>query len=126
MFKKLDIKTIAIIILGGALILSFIFGQHGKKIDDHADEILALHKDNEALISKNDSLNILNENINIEISIINKKIIADSLELISTKKELDKLNDRQNEIHIYVKSLSANGVSNSFSEYLNAKSKKLR
>jgi peptidoglycan hydrolase CwlO-like protein len=126
MFKNLDIKTIAIIVLAAGLILSFIFGQHGSKIDNHEDEISALHKDNEALLHKNDSLNSLNTKINEEIVLISKKITADSLELVITKKELYKLNNRQNEIHNYVKSLSANGVSSSFSDYLNNKSKKLR
>ena len=115
--KKLDIKTWFIIILGIALCISFWFGQKSH-IDTHADEIKALHEQNTVLIKKNDSLNIENAKIDGLIIEINKKLDSNNEVLASTKKELQNLKKKQNEIPHYVNHLSADGVANAFSEYL--------
>src|ERR1035437_1039078 len=111
MFKNLDIKTIAIIVLGVALIISFIFGQK-YSVDDHSDEINNLKKSNATLQHRNDSLISENVKIDFEIKDINKKLKIDSTNLVSTQKELDVLKKKQNGIFNRVKSLSSGGVSN--------------
>ena len=123
--KKLDIKSIAIIVLGIALIISFIFGQHNN-VDYKKDEIEQLHKDNEAIARINDSLLRVNARIDQEIKDIHTKLAATAIELASTQKELKYLKNRTNEIPKYVGTLSANGVANSFTNYLNTKSSNAR
>ncbi len=115
--KKIDFKTWVIIILGAALCISFWFGQKSH-IDNHADEIKALHKENESLIKKNDSLNIANAKIDELISDINKKIDGNTEVLTATKKQLQEIKKLQNEVPHYVNNLSANGVASEFSNYL--------
>jgi chromosome segregation ATPase len=119
--KKIDFKTWVIIILGVALCISFWFGQKSH-IDNHADEIKALHKENESLIKKNDSLNIANAKIDELISDINKKIDGNTEVLTATKKQLQDIKNKQNEVPHYVNNLSANGVASAFSNYLNKSS----
>lgn len=119
--KKIDFKTWAIIILGVALIISFFFGQRNK-IDYKKDEIEALHKSNEALTKSNDSLLFINKQIDKEISEISLKLSVNDSLLTTTKTELDKLKKRKNEILTNVNNLSANGVADAFSDYLQTKS----
>lgn len=118
--KSLDIKTIAIIVLGIALVISFLFGQKSH-IDTHKDEIANLHKLNSSISSKNDSLVNVNKSLDMVINEINKKLNDNSNKLANTEIELDKLKKRKNEIPTYVNNLSANGVSNAFSNYLETK-----
>jgi uncharacterized protein HemX len=115
--KKIDIKTWLIIILGLALCISFWFGQKSH-IDTHANEINMLHEENKKLLLKNDSLNAVNAKIDGVISDINKKIDNNTLALVTTTKELQAFKNKQNEIPAYVGHLSANGVSNAFTDYL--------
>lgn len=120
--SKLDIKDIAIICLGLALIISFIFGQRNK-IDYHSDEIAKLHKSNEELLFKNDSIRLVNDKLDVMISEINKTLLINNQKLSETQIKLDVLNKRKNEIPTYVKHLSANDVSNSFSDYIEKRTK---
>ena len=122
MIKKLDIKTIAIIVLGIALIISFFFGQ-GNKIDYKKDEINALHKDNANLSHKNDSLNAVNVKLDAAFAEINKVLEINAKKLSDTQLDLDKLKKRKNEIPTYVNRLSANGVTNAFTDYLQTRTK---
>lgn len=115
--KKFDIKTIAIIILGVVLIISFFFGQKSNT-DTHADEIANLHKENAGLLTKNDSLNKSNKQIDAVLVIINKKLDNNEKVLSATQTELQRLKNKQNEIPTYVKYLSANGVANALSDHL--------
>lgn len=116
--KKFDIKTWAIIVLGIALIISFFFGQRNR-IDTHKDEITALHIDNADLLHKNDSIKMVNTKLDAAIAVINSTLEINVKKLSDTQLELDKLKKRKNETPIYVNHLSANGVSNAFSDYLN-------
>jgi hypothetical protein len=120
--KKLDIKTWFIIILGIALIISFFFGQ-GSKTDLHKDEIKVLHESNTALLKSNDSLKVVNSILDAKIISINKILNIDAKVLSDTQSELNELKKRKNEIPIYVNHLSANGVSNAFSDYLKNRTK---
>jgi hypothetical protein len=119
--KKIDFKTWFIVILAIALCISIWFGQKNN-IDVNKDKIEVLQKQNESLIKKNDSLSIANAKIDVLISEINKKIDGNTEILAATKKQLQDIKKIQNEIPHYVNSLSANGVANEFSKYLNKSS----
>jgi uncharacterized protein YoxC len=119
--KKLDIKSIAIIVLGIALIISFLFGQHNN-VDLKKDVIEQLHKENEAIAKRNDSLLQANKRIDQEIQDIHNRLAETAMELVSTQKQLKDLKNKTNEIPKYVGTLSANGVASEFTKYLNTKS----
>ena len=123
--NKIDIKSWFIIILGIALVISFFFGQK-TPIDIYKDEIKELHDSNDRLSLKNDSLKNANNELDSEILDINKQLLINSKELSATQSELDKLKKRKNEIFTHVNNLSANGVANAFSDYLNTKSPNTR
>lgn len=116
--KKIDIKTWFIIILGIALIISFFFGQRSH-IDTHKDEITTLHVSNADLLHKNDSLKAINVKLDGAISDINKLLVINTKNLSDTQLELENLKKRKNETPIFVSHLSATGISNAFSDYLN-------
>jgi len=118
--KKIDIKTWAIIVLGIALIISFFFGQRNN-IDTHKDEIKILHESNDNLKRNNDSIKKVNLNLDRYISEITKQLLENNKIFIKTQEELDKLKKRKNETYTHVNNLSANGVANAFSDYLNTK-----
>jgi hypothetical protein len=118
--KYLDIKTIFILILATALILSFIF-RRGKTIDNHQVEKDLLEQENKSLKRNNDSISNVNKVIDNYI-----KLIADSL--VITKQELSKVNDKikklenkRNGIHKNIDNLNVNGVETQFSDYINGK-----
>ena len=119
--KKLDIKSIAIIVLGIALIISFILGQRNN-VDLKKDEIEKLHNENEAIMKMNDSLLQANQRIDQEIKDIHTRLAATAIELVSTQKQLKDLKNRSHEIPKYVGTLSANGIASSLTDYLNSKS----
>jgi uncharacterized protein YoxC len=123
--KKLDIKSIAIIVLGIALIISFLFGQRNN-IDYKKDEIEALHKQNEAIIKVNDSLLYANKRIDQEIKDIHDKLATTAIELAQAQKQIKDLKIRSHEIPKYVGALSANGVASELTNYLNTKSPNTR
>jgi septal ring factor EnvC (AmiA/AmiB activator) len=120
-FKKyLDIKTIFILVLATALILSFIF-RPSKKIDNHQTERELIEKENKRLRNSFDSLS----NVNKEIDKY-RKLIADSLnevaiELSKSKDKIKNLEKRRNENNNTVRNLNANGVADEFSKYLEGK-----
>lgn len=118
--KKLDFKSIAIIVLGIALIISFFFGQKSH-IDTHADEIKELHAKNVQLLKTNDSLKAVNAKIDQILLAIDKKLSDNAQALASTNKEIQILKAKQNEVPRYVSHLSANGVSNALTDILNSK-----
>lgn len=119
-FKNIDFKSWVIIILGLTLVVTIIFHK-SKPIQSNQSDIDLLHKDNEILNMRNDSLNLVNKSIFLKFDSINNILVINCKYLKSTQKELDRLKNKQNETHSIVSSLSANGVANSFSEYLNTK-----
>ena len=123
--KKIDFKTWVIIILGIALIISFFFGQKNR-IDYKKDEIKALHETNDSLKRNNDSLKKANAVIDAAIADITKILEVNSAKLNATQTELDKLKKRKNETFNHVNNMSANGVSNAFTDFLNTKSTNTR
>jgi cell division protein FtsB len=122
MEKKIDIKTVLIVVLGIALIISFMFGQKNN-IDNHENEISVLHKNNAKLLAKNDSLVKANKLIDLDIANINKQLDENAKKLAETQKQLDKLKNRKYENNNYVKHLSSHGVSVALSNYLENRAK---
>jgi len=115
--QKIDIKVIFILILAGALILSFIF-RPSKPIDNYEEKINQLKQQNDSLLSNNDSLKSANIKLNGEI----KKIL---IEIDLTKAKLDKTNDKikklengKSKVSGYVNKLNADGIAKSLSEYI--------
>lgn len=115
--KKINIKTWVIIILGGMVIISFIFGQNNN-INYHEDEINKLKKDNIGLLSKNDSLNLVNHVLDSTITVYDTLLAKNDRLIVNTQEELDRLKKKRDEIPNYVNSLSANGVASNLSDYL--------
>lgn len=119
--KFLDIKNIIIVVLGLALIISFMFGQKDTT-NYHKDEINELKNQNKILFSANDSLLSLNKKIDAEIAAINLNIQINQGLLQHTQLQIDKLKKERNEIPNRVNSLSNDSVAIAFSNYLKFKS----
>jgi regulator of replication initiation timing len=115
--KKLDIKTVFIIILSLGLIISFFLGQKNK-INYRKDEIKELHAKNDKLLGKNDSLFILNDKLEKKIAKINLLIEANNKEIAEKESQIQLLKKRKNEIPNHVNVLSANGVASSLTKYI--------
>lgn len=115
--KKLDIKSIFIIILGIAVIVTYFMG--GNTVtNNYEEQIEKLHKENSVLISKNDSLKVENTKLDEKFAKLEGKIKENDLKLAQTQSQLEKLNKRRNEVPTYVNSLSVTGVADAFSDYL--------
>ena len=115
--KKLDIKSIFIIILSLGLVVSFMLGQKNR-IDYKKDEIKSLNKQNEDLGRKNDSILLVNKALDKQMSEINKQIQASEKLLAETESQLNNLKQRRNETSNRVTNLSANGVTSGLSNYV--------
>ena len=115
--KKLDIKTVFIIILSLGLIISFFLGQKNK-ISYRKDEIKELHAKNDKLLGKNDSLFILNDKLEKKIAKINLLLEANNKEITEKESQIQLLKKRKNEIPNHVNVLSANGVASSLTKYI--------
>jgi chromosome segregation ATPase len=117
---KLDLKTIAILILGGLLILSIVF-RRSKSIDYHKDAIELLHEQNEILEVRNDSLKVVNNNLDKEIVKINGIMEKTQVKLNATNDKIKHLENEKSKISAHVNTLNADGISKSLTEYLNRK-----
>jgi outer membrane murein-binding lipoprotein Lpp len=115
--KTFDMKTIFIFILGGLLILAVIFNQ--KKQGSNDSLIKELHAKSDSLVKNNEELKEKNKKLDSAIFIINKELIVNKAKLDKTQNQLQDLNKKRNEISSNVNRLSANGVSNAFTDYLN-------
>ena len=122
--KKLDFKTILILILGIGLIISFMFGQKSV-IDEHKVEIKKMHEENSRMILRNDSLFKYNTKIEAEMLLINKKLKENEVFIANTQLQINKLNKRKNEVSNHVNNLSAISLSNGFTDYLQTKSRSI-
>ena len=119
--NKFDIKTIFIFILGGLLILAVIFNQNKQSSNDSL--IKELHAKSDSLVKNNEELKEKNKKLDSAIFIINKELIVNKTKLDKTQNQLEDLNNKRNEISSNVNRLSANGVSNAFTDYLNKRTK---
>lgn len=112
-----DVKTNIIIILGTCLLL-FIFFKKIKSVDTHKAEIEMIHKENARLKNKYDSLSVVNDTLNVRINQYQVIIKTKEGEIKSGQQQIIKLKNEKDKIRGYVLSLSANGVSRKFTEYL--------
>lgn len=118
---KFDLKTIFIFILGGLLILAVIFNQ--KKIGSDESVIKDLHAKSDSLVKNNEELKEANKKLDSAIFIINQELVVNKEKLDKTQKQLQDLNNKRNEISTNVNRLSANGVANAFTDYLDKRTK---
>lgn len=119
--KNIDIKTIFIFILGGLLILAVIFNQ--KKYVTDETILDDLHNKTTILETTNKSLKEANKKLDSTIFIINQELVVNRIQLDKTQKQLQELNKKRNEISTNVNRLSANGVANAFTKYLDKRTK---
>ena len=101
----------------------FIFNKNNNNVDTHKNQIDSLNTDISKSNKKIDSIKLLNTKVTFSIDSINKKVSDNEYELFKTKNELDNLKKQKNEKHTYINDLSANGLANDFSKYLDSKSK---
>lgn len=123
MFKdKIDIKVLFILILAGALVLSFIF-RPSKEIDTYENEIKNLQEENSKLLNNNDSLEL----VNLRLNQINDSLLTsiDSTEaMIAEKdKEINDLENAKGKVSDIVRNLDADGVAKSLSNYVSNRTK---
>lgn len=119
--NKFDIKTIFIFILGGLLILAVIFNQNKQNSNDSL--IKELHAKSDSLVKNNEELKEKNKKLDSAIFIINQQLVVNKEKLDKTQEQLQDLNNKRNEISTNVNRLSANGVANAFTDYLNKRTK---
>ena len=117
MKKHLDAKTITILILTLILVF-FILFKGTPESNDYEDEIEKLQKENKELLKNNDSLKQNNIELDLKIDSINKVVVKNERLIEKTQSELDKLNKKRNETTNNVYRLSASGVANSLTDYL--------
>lgn len=115
--KKLDIKTIFILVLSLALIISFFVGQKNK-IDYRKDEIEILNAKNNFLSKKNDSLISANKILDEKLLKIDSLIKVSDIKISEKQLQIERLKRKKNEIPTYVNVLSANGVASSLTKFI--------
>ena len=114
---KLDIKSIFIILLGIALILSFIF-RPSKPIENYENEINALKQVNKELLISNDSIAGINKKLEEEIQQILFTIDSTEALLKNSENKIKELEEQRDEISDIVDNLNSDGVTQSISDYL--------
>jgi len=119
---KLSFEKILIIVLGVALVLSFIF-RPSKPIEMYEDEINGLKLKNEELSLSNDSLKNENLKLNDEIRDILVTIDSTQAALDSTQTKINDLENAKGNISSTVRKLNANGVTRELSDYLDRRTK---
>ncbi len=119
---NIDIKSIFIIILGIALVLSFIF-RPSVPIEEYENEINLLKKQNKELLISNDSIAGLNKKLEEEIQQILFTIDSTEALLRNTEQKLKELEQKRDEISDIVDNLNSDGVTESISDYLKRRGK---
>ena len=114
----MDSKSIFILVLGAALVLSFIF-RPSKDISIYEDKIKNLKHINKGLILNNDSLLTNNELLNIEIRALINNFDSTQVALANTEEKLKDLENEKGKVSGYVSTLNADGVANELANYLN-------
>ena len=119
--KNIDLKTIFIFILGGLLVLSIIFNQTRKPTDDSV--IKALNEKSNLLEKNNEELKKANQKLDSTLFIVKQELTLNKEKLNKTQAQLQVLKNKRNEISTNVNRLSANGIANAFTEYLDKRTK---
>ena len=112
-----NIQTVFILILAGALILSFIF-RPSKPIETYEDEINALKQQNQQLLLSNDSINFINTELQEEINVILYAIDSTKVVLKETEEKLKDLEKKRNEIPDIINNMDSDDITNNLSNYL--------
>tara|TARA_R100000908_G_scaffold23482_1_gene9513 strand:+ start:20657 stop:21016 length:360 start_codon:yes stop_codon:yes gene_type:complete len=115
---NMDIKSIFILVLGTALVISFIF-RPSKDISTYEDEINKLKDINKGLTLNNDSLLNNNGLLNIEINKLINNFDSTQVALANTEEKLKDLENDKGKVSGYVNTLNADGVANELANYLN-------
>tara|TARA_R100001015_G_C4632576_1_gene196321 strand:- start:2019 stop:2396 length:378 start_codon:yes stop_codon:yes gene_type:complete len=115
---KMDSKNLFIILLGTALVLSFIF-RPSKGIEMYEKEINNLKVKNQTLRLNNDTLLMLNKSLNIEIQELINNIDSTQAQLNKTKITINNLENEKGKVSTYVNALNADEVAGELSNYLN-------
>tara|TARA_B100000497_G_scaffold52159_1_gene59976 strand:+ start:4773 stop:5135 length:363 start_codon:yes stop_codon:yes gene_type:complete len=115
---KMDTKNLFIILLGVALILSFVF-RPSTGIDMYEKEINNLKVKNENLKLNNDTLLMLNKSLNIEIQELINNIDSTKAQLNKTKIKINDLENEKGKVSTYVNTLNADEIAGELSNYLN-------
>lgn len=114
----MDNKSIFILVLGAALVLSFIF-RPSKDISTYEHEINNLKSINKGLTLNNDSVLNKNELLNIEINTLIKNFDSSQVALANTEEKLKDLENDKGKVSGYVSTLNADGVASELANYLN-------
>jgi len=112
-----DIKTIFILVLAIALILSFLF-RPTVPIETYETEINTLKEQNKRLLLSNDSINKINQKLQDEITVILYAIDSTKVILKETEEKLTELENKRNEVSTIVNNMDSDAITNSFSDYL--------
>ena len=123
MLKKLEIKTIIIIILTVLLVILTIF-KPNKMITDYKNEIKVLNDKSNKLLHTNDSLNQVNKKLDSELEKIYGIIKVTEKLIIQYDNNIIELKNKQNEISNRVNVLNADGVASEFTNYIKERSSK--
>jgi hypothetical protein len=117
MVKKLDTKSIIIIILT-MLLLIFALFRPNKKINQYKDEVKALHQKNQKLLYTNDSLKSVNKEIDIELEKMYDVIKAHETLITEYNDKINELKKQKNETFNKVNILSGDSVAIEFTNYI--------
>jgi len=112
-----DIKTIFILVLAVALILSFLF-RPTIPIETYETEINTLKEQNKRLLLSNDSISQINQKLQDEITVILYAIDSTKVILKETEHKLEILENKRNEVSTIVNNMDSDAITNSFSDYL--------
>ena len=117
-----DIKTIFILVLAIALILSFLF-RPTVPIETYETEINTLKEQNKRLLLSNDSINQINQKLQDEITVILYAIDSTKVILKETEEKLTELENKRNEVSTIVNNMNSDDITNTFSDYLKRRNK---
>ena len=117
-----DIKTVFILVLAGALIIS-ILSRPSTPIETYETEIDALKQENQKLQLSNDSINKLNLRLQEEITVMLYAIDSTEVILKQTEEKLSELEKKRNEISTIVTNMDSDDITNTFSNYLKRRNK---
>lgn len=119
---NIDIKSILILLLGVALVLSFIF-RPSVPIEEYEEEISVLQKQNKKLLISNDSIVKANIRLQKEIDVILYAIDSTKVVLRETESKLKELERKRNEVSDIVDNMDSDDVTNTISVYLKRRGK---
>tara|TARA_R100000697_G_scaffold123513_1_gene156546 strand:- start:5816 stop:6208 length:393 start_codon:yes stop_codon:yes gene_type:complete len=119
---NIDIKSILILLLGVALVLSFIF-RPNVPIEEYEEEISILQKQNKKLLISNDSIVKANIRLQKEIDVILYAIDSTKVVLRETESKLKELERKRNEVSDIVDNMDSDDVTNTISDYLKRRGK---